>query len=72
MTRKQLQNNHIATPCHRLQSRRRWHYVYESVAASFCEYGGTQNRPEYDEKPMDMPPMDPGTLGGILPYSTLA
>ena len=27
------------------------------ASSAFCEYGGTQTRPEYDERPVDMPPM---------------
>ena len=71
MARKQLQNNHIAAiPFHHLQSRYRWHYfawtnIYGTTAAEFSEYGGTQNRPEYDVMPVDMPPMVSSSIVGI-------
>ncbi|HBH08212.1 MAG TPA: hypothetical protein DDX40_02265 [Rikenellaceae bacterium] len=46
--------------------------MHGSATTAFCEYGGTQNRPKHNEKPEDMPPMDLGTIGGILPCSILA
>ena len=49
-----------------------WAIIYESKPPAFCEYGGTQTRPEYDVKPVDMPPMGYGTVGGIRPCLTQA
>ena len=76
MARQQLQNNYIAYIAaklfHSLQSRRHRHYIPGSATVAFCEYGGTQNRPEHNEKPVNMPPMDLRAIGGILPCSTPA
>ena len=38
----------------------------------FCEYGGTQARTEYDEKPLNVPPMVSGYIVGIQPYHIMA
>lgn len=41
------------------------------ASSAFCEYGGTQTRPEYDERPVDMPPMVSVSIGGIRPCLTI-
>ena len=47
--------------------------VAEQLATpAFCEYDGTQTRSEYDERPMDMPPMFFVSIGGIRPCLTMA
>ena len=49
-----------------------WTDIYGAAIAELCEYGGTQNRPEHDVMPMDMPPMVPGSIVGIRPCLALA
>lgn len=46
--------------------------IYELTPPAFCEYGSTQNRLEYSEKPVDMPPMLSGSIGGTRPCLTMA
>ena len=74
MARKQLQNNHIVPiPFHPLPlALFEWTNIYGAATVGFCEYGGTQNRLEYDEKPADMPPMVFRSIVGIRPCHTLA
>lgn len=45
--------------------------IHELAAHAFCEYVGTQTLPEYNEKPVDMPPMDSETIGGIRQCLTM-
>ena len=39
--------------------------IYELATPAFCEYGGTQTRPEHGEKPVDMPTMVSEGIVGI-------
>ncbi len=54
------------------QSGRRRTIIYELATPAFCEYGGIQTSPEYSERPVDMPPMVSGSVGGIRPGLTMA
>ena len=54
------------------QSGRRRTIIYELATPAFCEYGGIQNRPEYDVKPVDMLPVVLGSIGSIRPHLTQA
>ena len=46
--------------------------IYELASPALCEYGGKQTLPEYSERPVDMPPMVSGSVGGIRPGLTMA
>ena len=45
--------------------------IYELASLAFCEYCGTQTRIEYDERPVDMPPMVFVSVGGTRPGFTV-
>ena len=46
--------------------------IFELEPPAFCEYGGTQTRPEYSEMHVNMPPMVSVSVGGIRPGLTVA
>ena len=78
MANKQSLNKHIAatpfsSPAISLSlTLFAWTIIYEWAASAFCEYGGIQNRPEYDVKPVDMLPVVLGSIGSIRPHLTQA